>query len=144
MFPILSFSQEQIGSDINGELSDDRSGRSVSMSANGTIVAIGASYADGIGTNSGNVRVYDLTVVLASDSFVQANFKVYPNPTTDKVTIELKEGLQIEKVNVYSTLGQLVKTEKDTVISVGDLAKGTYYLEVVTNQGKAAKTIVVE
>jgi len=50
---------EQIGSDINGEAKDDWSGYSVSLSANGTIVAIGAKYNHGInGVRSGHVRVY--------------------------------------------------------------------------------------
>ena len=48
----------QIGSDIDGEAADDRSGSSVSLSSNGTIVAIGAPYNDGNGSNSGHVRVY--------------------------------------------------------------------------------------
>ena len=52
------FSQTQIGSDINGETTGDQSGRSVSSSSDGTIVAIGAWYNDGNGTSSGHVRVY--------------------------------------------------------------------------------------
>ena len=48
----------QRGSDIDGEAADDRSGISVSLSSDGTIVAIGADYNDGNGSNSGHVRVY--------------------------------------------------------------------------------------
>jgi ribosomal protein L13E len=48
----------QIGQDIDGEASSDDSGWSVSLSADGSIVAIGAPYNDGNGTNSGHVRVY--------------------------------------------------------------------------------------
>jgi len=48
----------QIGSDIDGEAADDRSGTSVSLSSDGTIVAIGAYLNDGNGSNSGHVRVY--------------------------------------------------------------------------------------
>jgi len=50
----------QIGSDIDGEASNDFSGRSVSLSDDGTIVAIGAINNDGNGSNSGHVRVYEL------------------------------------------------------------------------------------
>jgi len=50
----------QRGQDIDGEAEGDRSGSSVSMSADGNIVAIGAHLNDGInGTNSGHVRVYE-------------------------------------------------------------------------------------
>jgi len=48
----------QMGSDINGEAAGDRSGSSVSLSADGNIVAIGAYYNDGNGSNSGHTRVF--------------------------------------------------------------------------------------
>ena len=49
----------QIGNDIYGEASQDYLGSSVALSSDGSIVAIGAPYNDGNGTNSGHVRVYE-------------------------------------------------------------------------------------
>jgi hypothetical protein len=51
----------QVGQDIDGETKNDYSGRSVSLSADGTIVAIGAPGNDGNGSSSGHVRVYSFT-----------------------------------------------------------------------------------
>ena len=51
----------QVGSDINGEAVGDQSGISVSLSSDGTRVAIGAASNDGGGVNAGHVRVYGLT-----------------------------------------------------------------------------------
>ena len=51
----------QIGSDIDGKDEDNNSGHSVSLSADGTIVAIGAIYNDDNGTLSGHVRVFQYT-----------------------------------------------------------------------------------
>ncbi len=48
----------QIGDDIDGEMNFDRSGSSVSLSSDGSIVAIGAPNNDGNGDSSGHVRVY--------------------------------------------------------------------------------------
>ena len=48
----------QLGQDIDGEALNDRTGRSVSLSSNGQIVAIGAFYNDGNGTSAGHARVY--------------------------------------------------------------------------------------
>ena len=48
----------QRGADIDGEAASDQSGWSVSLSADGSIIAIGAPYNDGNGGNSGHVRVY--------------------------------------------------------------------------------------
>ena len=55
-----SLSQDwvQLGSDIDGEAIGDMSGRAVSLSSDGTIVAIGAYSNDVNGTSSGHVRVY--------------------------------------------------------------------------------------
>jgi hypothetical protein len=48
----------QRGSDIDGEAQDDGSGQGVSLSTDGTIVAIGAPSNDGNGDRSGHVRIY--------------------------------------------------------------------------------------
>jgi hypothetical protein len=49
----------QLGQNINGEALDDFFGKSVSISSNGTKVAVGAWRNDGVGNNSGHVRVYE-------------------------------------------------------------------------------------
>ena len=49
----------QLGDDIDGEAASDYSGWSISLSDDGTILAIGAIYNDGGGPNSGHTRVYD-------------------------------------------------------------------------------------
>ncbi|WP_200164506.1 beta strand repeat-containing protein, partial [Francisella adeliensis] len=52
---------DQIGADISGEAAGDSSGGSVSLSADGQTIVIGAEYNDDNGTNSGHVRVYTLS-----------------------------------------------------------------------------------
>ncbi|CCG54687.1 Protein of unknown function precursor [Flavobacterium indicum GPTSA100-9 = DSM 17447] len=140
----ISNTWTQIGSDINGEASNDRSGISTSLSSNGTILAIGAFQNDGNGTDSGHVRVFDLSALLSSNTFVLNNFSIYPNPTSDILNINLDNNLTLEKVNIYTTLGQLIQTENKPQIHITSLVKGNYIIEVVTNQGKATKTFIVE
>ena len=48
----------QQGNDIDGEAVSDASGGKISLSADGSIVAIGATENDGNGGESGHVRVY--------------------------------------------------------------------------------------
>ncbi len=48
----------QLGTDIDGEASLDQSGWSVDVSSDGNVLAIGANFNDGNGTNSGHVRIY--------------------------------------------------------------------------------------
>ena len=48
----------QQGNDIDGEAAGDYSGESISLSADGTVIAIGAYGNDGNGNNSGHARVF--------------------------------------------------------------------------------------
>jgi len=48
----------QLGSDIDGEAAGDRSGEAVSLSADGSIAAIGAKWNHGTGDLSGHVQIY--------------------------------------------------------------------------------------
>ena len=61
LYEYTSGSWSQLGADIDGEAAGDRSGHSVSLSSDGTIVAIGAKKNDGTGTDAGHVRIYEYT-----------------------------------------------------------------------------------
>ncbi len=50
----------QLGADIDGEAAGDKSGTSVSLSSDGSKVAIGAVLNDGTGQSAGHVRVYSI------------------------------------------------------------------------------------
>ena len=58
----MSNSWTKLGADIDGEAYGDESGYSVSLSSDGTIVAIGAPYNDGNGDSAGHVRVYNWNI----------------------------------------------------------------------------------
>jgi Flp pilus assembly pilin Flp len=54
----ISGTWTQVGSDIDGEAAGDLSGMPVSLSSDGSTVAIGAYNNDGNGTDAGHVRIY--------------------------------------------------------------------------------------
>ncbi len=58
IYQLISGTWTQLGSDIDGEAANDQSSYSVSINDSGDIVAIGAPYNDGNGSNSGHTRVY--------------------------------------------------------------------------------------
>ncbi|WP_053068533.1 VCBS domain-containing protein [Synechococcus sp. WH 8020] len=60
LYQNVNDSWTQIGADIDGEAALDESGWSVSLSADGSVVAIGARFNDGNGSSSGQVRMYQL------------------------------------------------------------------------------------
>ena len=66
----------QISQDIDGEAAGDYSGGSVSLSADGTVVAIGADFNNGNGIRSGHVRIYALNALSTDpDGDNLSNFK---------------------------------------------------------------------
>ena len=61
MYDLVGNTWTKVGQDIDGEAAGDYSGYSVSLSSDGSRIAIGARNDDGInGADSGHVRVYDL------------------------------------------------------------------------------------
>jgi hypothetical protein len=60
--------------------------------------------------------------------------KVYPNPATELINIELGDKVINASVEIYSLDGKLVKTcrlnETTTPINVKNLACGTYYFKL--------------
>ena len=80
--PQGSAAQSQIGQDIDGEAAEDLSGRSVSLSADGNRMAIGAEGNDGNGGESGHVRIYELS----GNTWIQLGQDIDggPDPETGK------------------------------------------------------------
>jgi hypothetical protein len=64
-----SFAWTQLGADIDGKASSDQSGVAVSLSSDGSRVAIGAYLNAGGGTDAGHVRIFDYDFL--SSSWVQ-------------------------------------------------------------------------
>ncbi len=75
---------------------------------------------------------------------------IYPNPTTDKVTIAFSTDFNAEnKITVYNNLGRKVfvatKIEKNTVIAnFENLVNGMYFIEITGNDRKVNQFKVVK
>lgn len=133
----------RIGDDIEGEAANDLSGGIVSLSSDGSIVAIGANGNDGNGTDSGHVRVYDLSSVLSNSEFLKSDFKIFPNPALDYVHIKIPNNYILNIVNIYNNIGQLVFTGNKPKIRTSNFKKGHYIFEIVTNNGKTYEPIII-
>ena len=113
LMPLFAFAQIiQIEADIDGEAAGDNSGTSVSLSADGSLVVIGARQNDGInGIDSGHLRVFDLSSVIGINDNSLIDFSVYPSPTKGILNIESKT--DISQIEIYNQLAQLVLANKD-------------------------------
>ena len=81
---------------------------------------------------------------LATEYFVekiaQTEIKIYPNPATEKITLEFSGDVRVENfrpVQLYSLTGQLLQQQPvhstTTVISLTGYPKGAYILKVQIN-----------
>ena len=141
----------KIGDDIDNEAlydneigSGSETGSSLSLSSDGSIVAIGASKNDGNGENSGHVRVFDLSSLLTNNevSFEDKIF-IYPNPASKTVTIKLNQNFIVKKISIYTCSGLLVQTETGIVtIDIAGLTSGLYFITITTNSGTITKKLI--
>jgi hypothetical protein len=75
-----------------------------------------------------------------SISELEKNTKVYPNPVSSSLTIQLADST-IKSVAIYNTLGQTIKVlnmktaNKQANLNVESLAKGLYLLKIITDNG---------
>ena len=82
-------------------------------------------------------------VTLGAESFeLSATVSVYPNPTNDVLHVMMPSSLQLNKIEIYNTLGQL-EGEKNTLdFSIADLAFGVHWLKISTSEGIIYKNFI--
>ena len=133
----------QLGTDIDGESMGSQSGYSVSLSADGNTVAIGAYQNSDNGGSSGQVRVYDLSALLSLEANeISKKFTLYPNPVHNELQLQLSPTLDYINATIYNYSGQLVLQSNTTTINVSSLSAGIYFIEIETNKGKGVKKFI--
>lgn len=73
-------------------------------------------------------------VTLSNDKIDFENvMRLYPNPTSSMLNLQLPTDSSIEKVIFYNTLGQVISTSNQTSWDVSSFANGVYYLKVISS-----------
>lgn len=82
------------------------------------------------------------------DELLHSSFNVYPNPSNGQVTVTLDEQFANSAITVIDLTGREVynNTINSSVqgFDLSHLAKGRYMINVSTNEGKVARTIVLQ
>ena len=138
----------QIGSDIDGEAEGDQSGTSVSISSDGSIVAIGAYRNDDNGSDAGQVRLYVSQTVGISSLSVN-DISIYPNPTNGLINFDFADN-HIKKLTVSDVTGKQIYTASNDQINqsnqvdLSNLENGIYVIVIQTDEGIFRSKIVKE
>lgn len=91
--------------------------------------------------------VYSETCTLGLEDSVFSKAVIYPNPTKGEVNIK---NVNLEKANVYNSLGQLVRSfnlnaaDVNHSINLSGLPKGVYYVYLINQDATSAKKVIVE
>jgi PKD repeat protein len=80
-----------------------------------------------VGTNILTIVVDECTGV---EEVMNGNLTIYPNPTSDQITIDIKGYNGLVNVEVFDLQGRLLETTADSIISLKKHAKGIYVLKV--------------
>lgn len=76
---------------------------------------------------------------------ISSNFKIYPNPATSTITIDLSS-VDNSSVDVYDFDGRKILTQKlsnsSNTINIDNLSSGMYLFKVTSDQGTATSKVV--
>ena len=83
-----------------------------------------------------NVDVYLIktdgsgNVLWTNNTELNSKIYLYPNPTTDLITLEIEGYNGLVNVEVYDLTGKLLQSTTNTTVSMGEYAKGIYVFKV--------------
>lgn len=92
----------------------------------------------------GQIEDYTINVQerLSTGDFIKNGFQIYPNPTSDSITIQTDLG--IENINIYNQLGQLIKSQKESKVDLKDVALGMYIVQIKFENGQSAVQKIIK
>jgi hypothetical protein len=103
---------------------------------------------------TGNVSIYYEDACVAFEGGVAENqtdenaLQIFPNPSSDHITLKLSQNTTKATIKIYNLLGELKYTSTmsspETTVDIADLAKGVYIIEVATEKNVMREKFVKE
>jgi len=85
----------------------------------------------------------DYTTLSINDETSNNIISIYPNPTSNTFTINLKNET-LEKAIIYNQLGQQVKKATTNEVNISNLSKGIYFIKVTSQSGKTTTKKIIK
>ncbi|MDD4148998.1 MAG: glycosyl hydrolase family 18 protein [Bacteroidales bacterium] len=81
------------------------------------------------------------------EDFSEINFSLYPNPSSDKIFVRLKQG-EITLIKIYDVSGQIIYQKKlqtnFTSIDISSFATGVYIIEISTKDKVMTGQVIID
>ena len=82
--------------------------------------------------------------ISSTTTLEQSNSAIYPNPSSNQITIELDQADIFEYASIYNNLGQKLITSAHPIINTSSLSPGIYIIEVRTNRGRGSRKLIIQ
>ena len=91
------------------------------------------------------VRVYQNTSLSTDDVFA-SKFSVYPNPSDEADILNIRTTEQIDKVELFNTLGQRVlnETSNTNQLDIQNIRTGIYLLKIYSGNKSVTKRVIIK
>jgi aminopeptidase N len=90
-----------------------------------------------------NIISKNNTATLGTENFsIEEAITVYPNPASTELHLQMPMNIELNRIDIYNSLGQLVSTSNRSDFSIIDLSTGVHFLTISTSEGQFHKKIV--
>jgi aminopeptidase N len=90
-----------------------------------------------------NIISKNNSATLGSENFsIEEAITVYPNPASSEIHVQMPMNIELNRIDIYNNLGQLVSTSDRPDFSIIDLSSGVHFLTISTSEGRYHKKIV--
>jgi hypothetical protein len=84
--------------------------------------------------------IFPVPIRLSNPTFHENSIKIYPNPTSGIVTVEIDE--VIEKIELWDMLGRKLITQNSSKLDLSPYSKGTYFIIIKTDKQQQTQRII--
>ena len=91
------------------------------------------------------VDVVKSTTTAINDAYLKSTIKLYPNPVTDILLIDMDQVTGFKSLKIVDVLGQsLFEKQGSAVVEIdmSDLSKGMYFVQIETESGIVTKSVI--
>lgn len=93
---------------------------------------------------SSGPEIVDNCLFSIAESNLANDIILTPNPVSEKLQIQVTEGIEFQKATVYSILGEELFFTSEETVDCSQLSSGIYFVKVSTDRGFVTKKIVKE